>query len=256
MHQIMMRQIAFALACILCFGQEAQASLSITALGKAQGATSGSKLIITTGADCPVGSLIVIFTATAAVTSDLSSVTDEVSNSYATLDPQTNAAGVISLQWADAAHTTSDLPNGDTISVTFTTNIVQELVAAVCITGAATSPLDISGKTANGGATGATTALTVSSGTLSTANEVILVGTALGGNSGTFSCSGSWTKEETQSTGGSPTGTLGGQIVSSTSSVSSTACNTWATSQTYIVDMTTWKAAPPQTPRNQAVILQ
>lgn len=238
----MMRKIFLAIAFALCATQ-AQAALVVTPLGKAQGIPNGSnQIVLTTVADCPVGSLIVLFDGGAtAVANNLSSIADSASNSYAApFDGHVNAAAFANLIWANAINTAHDLPLGGTITSTYANNSTNHSFLAICITGAATaSPLDISAKTANGAGVAATSATTVNSGTLGQANEVVLAGEAFGGNSGTVTCGGAYTKYETQVSGSTGIATLCGQVVASTASVAFSP--TWGTSQTWITDLISFK---------------
>lgn len=242
----MMRFLFFLLA-LITLAQPCEAALAITGLGKAQGnPNAGKQMSVFTGADCPVGSLIVIFNVTAATASDVFSFSDEVSNTYAApFDSQANSAGVVSTIWGYAAHTTHDLPSGDTVTVTYTGTGNVETIIVSCITGAASSsPLDVSGPTANGGATTATSGTTVNSGTLAQANEIVLGGAGYGTASGTVTCNGAsgsnWTKPETQASG-TPSGTMCSNIVASTSSIGFGP--SWATASTWLFSVVSFKQA-------------
>lgn len=241
----MIKRLLLAGLFVLC-SLQANAALVVTGLGKVEGIPNGShQLTATTGGDCPVGSLIVIFNSRINVTvNDLASVADSASNTYGSpFDGQTNALGFIAVIWVNAINTGHDLPNGGTITLTYGNPSVQPETALIaCVTGANTSsPLDISGKTANNGVTPNTTCTTPgcpTTGTLAQAAEVIFGGGATAAGSGTYTCNGSFSKIETQT--GTAGATMCTLIVASTASVGFSP--SWATTNPWLIDMTSFKA--------------
>ena len=132
------------------------------------GHAAASTLALTTTADAPVGSLIFVAAGQAAGgVTVVSSCTDQKSNSYTALGSVVNADATGA---AYALNTASDVPLGDTITVTYGSLGGTVTMAACAVSGIATSgALDVNNVTA----TGSGTAVSVASGTLAQANEIV-----------------------------------------------------------------------------------
>jgi hypothetical protein len=187
--------------------------VSLGSVGHAAEAT----LVLTTGADAPVGSLIFV-AGVQQVTSGtvVSSCTDQKSNSYSALGSANNASGA-STGAAYANNTASDLPSGDTISATFGTSAATVAMAALAVSGIATSsPLDIN----NVNATGNSSSPSAATGTLAQASEIIfaILGWSTSGGTITEDTTHGWTSLVTFQ-GNTMTLHIAYQIVSATTSV-------------------------------------
>lgn len=169
----------------------AEAAMTVKSLGTTNTSASATGVITTATNDCPIGSLIVVFAGYVTFADEIASVSDSAGNLYRAPIDQLGGTAV-NIGWVYAVNTTVDLPVGGTITVTFE-GAVNNAVAAVCISGAATTnPLDLSNISVEGIAQ--TTATTTNTGTLNHANEVILAGAAFSANPGTKNCNGTWVK--------------------------------------------------------------
>lgn len=234
-----MRFRALPLALFACLAlTPAQAAITAAQIGNGAGPGTVSTLVLTTTVDCAVGSTVVLLATD--TTQALVSVTDNATGGANTWSaPLDNLTGTgINLGWSYAVNTAHDLPIGSSITATFGGASANSLTAS-CIQGIVTSsPVDVSGQTAQGLA--ATSATTVNSGTLSQASEIVLGGLAGALAVGTVTCGTGWTS---QSGGVSniPSARICYQIVSSTTSVAFSP--TWGGSSNYITDVISLKGS-------------
>lgn len=224
----MMRSaIILASVLVLCTTQ-AMATMTVGNIGQRnQTATTN---VITTGLDCPIGSMQLEAAAYVTIADTLASTVDSATNTWGT--PFDNIAGTgVGIGWNFANNTTHDLPNGGSISSTFSGTTASEVNAA-CVSGVITSsPLDKSAITAQG--LTATSGTTLNSGTLSQATETIFAAVALSAAGGTFSCGAGFTKLSQISQ--IPTVVICYDIVTATSSVAFTP--SWVSAANYVEDM-------------------
>lgn len=154
-----------------------------TLLGSAN-ATSGvaATLAMTTTADSPVGSLVIVAVAYRSA-SAISSVTDSAGNTYSG-DTQTTNTVSVRLFWSVI---TTDLPSGGTITATYASSTSAKIITAIVIAGCATSsPAD-----AMVSATGTSTGPSVTSGTLTLTNgSEIAIGVVVANGTETWSPEG------------------------------------------------------------------
>ena len=206
-----------ALAALLCLwaGLAGAAIGTPTQLGV--GTATNGNISITTGADAPPGSLIIVV-ASATNTHALSGVADNAGNCASAYSAAANStqSGAVTLG-VYYCLTTIDLPSGGVISVTLNSSHNMSATAFAVTTGIAASPLDKSGTIQT--ATSGTSATSTSTGALSQAVEIVVGVLALdGGTSGGFTPGGSFS-----SIGGELANSKGAyvayQIVNSTSSV-------------------------------------
>lgn len=233
-----------ALLSLLFFvaSQPVQAAMVPTSLGSQKVAASTTN-VLTTGADCPVGSLIVLIGSYTTIADTLSSVADSAGNTWQT--PFDNIVGTgIGIGFAYAKNTTIDLPNAGTITATFAGSTVNA-VAVVCVSNAdPVAPLDTSNHSATGLAASAAT--TVNTGTLANATEIVIGGfttaTAMGASN---LCNGSFSKTVSLS-GTSPALDLCTLVVSSTGSVAFSP--TWTTANNYASDVVSFQGVSVKSP--------
>jgi hypothetical protein len=232
-----MRFLALFIAAFGLLSSPCEAALSAVSINTHTSAGATTNVLTTSGSDCPIGSLPVVATVYLTIADTLSSVADNVSNTWQA--PFDNITGtLVGVGSAYAINTTADISVGKTITATFAGSTPSG-IAGICITGAATtSPLDVSNKTQQG--TAATAATSVSTGTLAQANEIVvgvLVGTVA---IGVVTCGTGWTKLPTLSNANGSV-TICVQIVAATTSVSF--APTWANTANYVTDVYSFKAA-------------
>lgn len=221
------------------WAQGAGAALTRAAIGKNSAGGGNSTVAITTTADCPAGSLLVVLTGAANDTSTASSVTDNATggaNTYGGLNTITSGAGVANMRAFHADNTAHDLPLGGTITVTWSSTSAPKLAAAECVGGAAASPLDVN---ATGTAFTTTTTPTQATGSLAQASEIIY-GFELS-QGGVFTSAGTgFTSAQSQVQNANTLATAF-DIVSSTSTV--TFGPTLTSSSSGVINVATFKAA-------------
>lgn len=125
-------------------------------------ATSVATLTLTTTADAPAGSLVLLIASMSANAPP--TVTDSGGNTYTAGTPEPSSSRLFPFYAVMAA----DLPLGSTITVVPSFAVTMAL-AADCVTGQSTSPLDMQGP----GASGFGTTVSVASGVLSQASELV-----------------------------------------------------------------------------------
>lgn len=192
--------------------------------------------LVTTGADCPIHSLVVVVVAFANPAATITSGQDDSGNTYQT--PIDSTAGTsIGLGIVYAQNTTVDIPLGANITANFSTTVTTQ-ISAICVSGiATTAALDTHAHTSTGLA--ATSASVVSTGTLAQASELIIA-VVVGNNAlGTVTPSGSFVNSGTVSA--SPGSQIMYQIVAATTTVSSTPG--WGSSSNYVSDILSFKGA-------------
>lgn len=162
-------------------------------LGSISSSAGGATLSITTTADAPVGSLISVWangtTASGGPASGVfvpQSVADSAGNTY-TAESGGNSGGialVITLSQFCCIGSTSDLPIGSTITITYDkigSLPLNALIVADAVSGV--SSIDLVGT----GSTGLSTTPSFSTGALSSPNEIIITGLIISsGGSDTF----------------------------------------------------------------------
>lgn len=153
----------------LCFAPAAWAANSITELGAATvlGSVATATIAITTTSDCPAGSDIFVVESYNGTSATISSMTDQVSNTY-TSPHNKNGTGI--RVYEENAANIADLPSGDTITATWSASSLQRYATAYCVQGATASPLDIDALAL----TATSTTPSVATGTLAQASEAIL----------------------------------------------------------------------------------
>lgn len=237
----MLRFFATLLA-IACLVTPAQAGMSIASLSIHRQTALATNVLTTAGSDCPVGSLIVVYTAYLTVVDTLSSVTDSAGNTYQA--PFDNIAGtLVGVGWAYAKSSTVDLPIGGTITATFA-GAETSKVGALCISAShPASPLDTSNHTDNGVA--ATASANVNTGTLTNATEVVIGLLALASTTATANCNGSYALA-LASIANSPSLQVCTQAVASTASVGF--APTWSDANNYVTDLVSFQGVSPTLP--------
>jgi len=156
-------------------------------LGATSAAAGSATLVLTTTADAPVGTLIVVAVGYKN-NGAISSVSDSAGNTYTGNTQTSSSNGSIRLFWTIVA---TDLPQGGTITATYSATANNKLLIAANVSGIAASPAD-----ATVGATGTGTAPSVTSGTLNaaaaTAGEIVF-GVGEAAASETWSAEGGFT---------------------------------------------------------------
>ena len=216
----------------------ADAAITRVNLGYHQSSGGGTTNVITTGADCPVGSVIVVVSSLNFASDSLSSVADNAtggSNTYTTFD---NIAGTgTEIGWGyTSVVTTNDLPIGGHITLTFGSTLTNSTATAECVSGITASPaLDVHNNTSQG--TAASSATTVNSGTLSKSSEILYGGVSFSGGTGSQTCGGSFSTAQTSTS----YVMMCYQVVSSTASVGFTP--SWVGgSFNYVSDLVSFQA--------------
>lgn len=216
-------------------------------LGTAGGGASAT-YVITTGVDCPAGSLIVIGVARSSATETISSIVDTAGNTYTNAQDISGTAVRLGVRYCPGC---LHLSAGSTITVTLSDALAIGAISAFYIPGMVqnTTALDA----APSGTTGiaATSASAVATGTLAQSAEVIVGTLATAGATSAFAPGTGFT-----SIGGlSQTGVsinLAYQVVASTSTVSF--APSWTTAANYANDVVSFKifipvAGAPFTPQ-------
>lgn len=196
--------------------------------------------ILTTGADSPVGSLIIVFVSYVTVADTLSSVADSAGNTYVVLE---NFVGTgVGIGIAYCSNSTIDLPNGGTITATFGGSTASEISA--CNVSGANGGVDLQNQTDSGLA--AKNINDVVSGTPAVANEIFfgVLGTATTPGSVTYNGANAFVVVGASSAS-TPTIAKGRLIISSIAAV--TARFSWGNSVNYAFDLVSFKITPPAT---------
>jgi hypothetical protein len=164
-------------------------AFGVTSLGSNSGsAGAATTLVITTTADCPIGSEIVVV-ATAKTSVTISSVADSASaGSYAGLTQGANSTGG---RFFHADNSGADLPSGGTITITYSSSSPAKAAAAACVSGVATSSPADSVTFASATGTGTTPASGAT--TTSTYASEIFFGFATAASGETYTNNASWT---------------------------------------------------------------
>jgi hypothetical protein len=234
------RLLVFLCAVVLAPSAALAVAGSPVQLGTANGTTTA---VITTSADAPVGSLIVVASvATNAIA--VSSVADNVSNcssAYTALDNATVASRpTIAVFYCP--NTANDLAIGKTITVTVPSTD-KVAATAFALGGMATSPADTHAHSSNGAS--GTSATNVSTGTQGQAYELIVGALALGSTSSAFTPGGQFS-----SIGGlsSSNGSAWAAWTISCSTVGQSFAPSWTTSNAYMADIVSFKVASANGP--------
>lgn len=138
-----------------------------TSLGTASAAASGGTgtLVITTGADCPPGSLAVVI-ADGEGSIATTTVADSAGNSYTAGTTYAFPSNRLRFYWSIIG---TDLPSSGTITTTYALDTGKKYATASCVSGVASADLDGGAS----GTTGASTAPSITTATLNNANEII-----------------------------------------------------------------------------------
>jgi hypothetical protein len=164
-------------------------------LGTASSSTGVTTLVVTTGADAPVGTLLTVFVLEAGASAI--TIADSAGNTWTAgydLAAATPTFKQVKEFWSVLAN---DLPLGGTITVTFASSH-SGIVVAIATSGIGASPSNIQGA----GVNSTTTTPSISTGTLATANQIIFG--VVGVNSGagrTFTEPGAFTQIANVATG-------------------------------------------------------
>lgn len=206
-------------------------------------ATLGNRVVtlsttnaLTTVADCPIGSAVLVLAVRTTTASVLSTVSDSAGNSWGAPFDNTVGTGV-ALSWALSAKTTVDIPLGATITATFSGATISN-IAALCVNGAASSPLDVSANGVSGLA--ATTSTAINTAVLTQPNEFMVVGLGTAAATGSNSSTGTVPFGRFINGTGTPSAIVFARFLSSTSS--QPIVSTWANANNYVTDVISLKA--------------
>jgi hypothetical protein len=235
MRSAMLKLFA-AVAFLFALAQPCVAGMAAVNLGVHKASAALTNVLTTNANDCPIGSLIVLQASYLTIADTLSSVADSAGNTWQTPIDNTTTTG-LGLGWAYAKNTTVDLPGGATITATFAGSTISD-VGALCVSNAdKTAPLDTHNHTAVGSAS--TTATTVSTGTLSNTQEIVIGGLTKNVIEG-ITCNGGMTKITVNNQ--NPAINMCTLIVQSQASVSFTP--NWPTPDTYVTSLLSFKSVP------------
>lgn len=160
---------AFALAAsLVAAALPASAAITVTEIGNNNAAAGGTTLAITTTADCPAGSVLVLATQDSNNIT-ISSVVDGATNTYTAGMATTSTSTRTQFWWV---LNNKLLSSGSAITVTWSSTTGTKLLAAACVQGAT------SRDQAGPGATGSSTAPTITTGSIgiSGSQTAIVVG--------------------------------------------------------------------------------
>lgn len=132
-------------------------------LGATTAGAGSTTLVLTTSADAPVGSLIVVLAAMSN-NGSLTSVVDSAGNSYVAGALINNTVGKMKPFWA---FSTVDLAAGGTVTATYAGTTGVKLIAAVAVAGIAARDAQAAG------ASGSGTTPSIASGVLGWPNEIV-----------------------------------------------------------------------------------
>lgn len=194
-------------------------------------ATSVTTLTLTTTADAPAGSLVLLIAAMSANASP--SVTDSGGNTYTAGTPEPASSRLFPFYAVLATH----LPVGSTITVVPSFAVTMAL-AADCVLGQATSPLDAQGP----GTSGFGTTASVASGVLAQASGIAHGFVDIQSTSpGTFTEASGFT---TLTSGGISTTNIRTAYKATTNTGSVTYSPVWTNTAGYAAQVWTFKLAP------------
>lgn len=206
-----MKRLLAALLCWLALALTAPAIAAIgtpTALGTASSTTCGTNFSITTGADAPAGSTVVLVIVNTTATADAFTITDGAGNSYAAVVSANGTGRTLAIFTANGI---GHLANGGTITIHDSQNSTCA-VSAYDVTGlAGASPVD---QTATSTTASTTPSLSV---TDANAND-ILFGADSRGSALSYSTPATGFTTLTSATATSLTAVWAYQIVSTTGS--------------------------------------
>ena len=217
-------------------------------IGTATSTTSTTTLVITTGTASPAGACIVVAIGWVNVSTTLSSVTDSAGNTYTI---GTLATGTLTRGYFAFSANALALPSSGTITFTTAAAVTIKGACAVSVVGLSSAPADTEGA----GATGASTAPTITSAALAQPDEIVFGFTVVNsGNLDAFTQASGFTANANALPSGCAVRS-GYQIVSATTAV--TYAPTLGTSRTWVTQIKTFKAAVyPFNPSNKLAYLE
>ena len=203
-------------------------------IGATANGTSATTLVITTTTASPAGAAIIVAIGFANFATTVTGVTDSAGNTYTigTLASGTNTRGY----FAFSANTLA-LASSGTITITFAGAVTIKGACAVSVVGLSSAPADTEGA----GATGTSTAPTITSAALSQPDEIVFGLTVINnGFTDTFTEDGNFTSDTVAKASGIAVRSAY-QIVSATTAV--TYAPTLGTSRTWVTQIKSFKAA-------------